>query len=285
MLIDMDEEILQQAGLTKSEARTYATLVKSSPATPPKLAELAHESRSNTYKLLDSLEAKGLVSRDDTQPKLRYWANNPSNLLENLKQARQEAELSEKRLQENLPAMMNEYFQHSDQPSVHYFQGVDGVIKIFKDQLAAGKPVTTIHSRALVQALNRQESHLLRNEFPKRDIHQHVFYADFDPLFAPDEPLMPIAESDKLMKIRRTWLDESDLKEPVEWAVYGNKLSIVSLGVELVGMVIESPQITASFREILALLDRKVRAEPGYDKLPIKRKYTMVPESAKPSRR
>ena len=112
MLIDMNEEILQQAGLTKAEAVIYTILVKNSPATPPQLADLANESRTNTYKLLDSLETKGLVDRDDTHKKLRYWANNPSNLLESLKRQRQEAETFEKRFQDNLPAMIDEYFKY-----------------------------------------------------------------------------------------------------------------------------------------------------------------------------
>ena len=80
------------------------------------------------------------------------------------------------------------------------------------------------------------------------------------------------------MLTERTWLQEGDLQEPVEWTVYGNKLSIVSLGSEFIGMIIESPQITASFREILGLLDKKIRSEPGYDALPKKMLYTKKPE-------
>lgn len=63
----MNEEILQQAGLTNAEAKIYILLVRNSPCPPPKLADIADESRTNTYKLLDSLEEKGLVSRDETQ--------------------------------------------------------------------------------------------------------------------------------------------------------------------------------------------------------------------------
>ena len=281
MLIDMNEEILQQAGLTKAEAAIYVILVKNSPSTPPKLADMAGESRTNTYKLLDSLEEKGLVSRDETQKKLRYWANNPSNLLENLKKQRSEVEAAEKRYQDSLPTMIDEYFKYSEQPAIRYFHGADGVKKVYEDQLQTAQPMLMIHSESLSDILGMQASHLLRNEFPKRGITRHMLFPDAPPNVIAGEPTMPIDKSDRIMLQTRTWLAEDDLKEPVEWTVYGSKLSVISLGTELTGLIIESPQIVASFREILELLDRKVKAEPGYDKLPEKRLYTMVPESAK----
>lgn len=277
----MNEEILQEAGLTKAEAAIYILLVKNSPIAPPKLADLAGESRTNTYKLLESLEEKGLVSRDDTQKKLRYWANNPSNLLDGLKRQRSEMEAAEKRYQDSLPAMVEEYFKYSEQPSIRYFHGRDGIRQIFKDQVETGEPTTFIHSPELVQSFGLQEMHLIRNEFPKHGIQRHVFYADIVPAVQSSEETIPINESDRLMLTERTWLKDGDLKEPVEWTVYGNKLSIISLGTEFIGMIIESPQITASFREILGLLDKKIRNEPGYEKMPQKMLYTKKPEVSK----
>jgi|TARA_B100001245_G_scaffold29388_1_gene19029 predicted transcriptional regulator len=277
----MNEAILQEAGLTDAEAHVYALLVKNSPSTPPALAEMSGESRTNTYKLLDTLEEMGLVARDESQKKLRYWANNPSHLLDQLKKQRSDVEAAERRFQQSLPLLVEEYFKYSEQPAIRYFHGVDGVKKIYKDQLKTGQPITQIFSPALIDIMGKQNAHLLRNEFPKHDISQHVFFGDAAPYVKSDEPSMTVAESDKIMKMTRTWLDENDLKQPVEWTVYGDKLSIVSLGNELIGMIIESPQIAASFREILALLDRKVRNEPGYEQLPRKRTHTMIPESIK----
>ena len=277
-LTGMNEEILQEAGLTKSEALIYTILVRNSPCTPPKLADIADESRTNTYKLLDGLEEKGLVSRDESQKKLRYWANNPSNLLDSLKKKRSEMETTEKRYQDSLPSMIDEYFKHSEQPSIRYFHGREGIKEIFNDQIKTAEPTTFIHSPELVHSFGVSDMHHIRNEFPRRGIHRHVFYADIAPSVAPDDITVSIQESDKLMLTERTWLQEGDLQEPVEWTVYGNKLSIVSLGSEFIGMIIESPQITASFREILGLLDKKIRSEPGYDALPKKMLYTKKPE-------
>lgn len=279
MLTGMNEEILQEAGLTKAEAQIYVILVKNSPCPPPKLADLAGESRTNTYKLLDSLEEKGLVSRDESQKKLRYWANNPSNLLENLKKQRAEVEAAEKRYQDSLPSMIDEYFKYSEQPSIRYFHGKDGVKEVYADQLSTSAPVTFIYSPDVVKSFGASEMHAIRNQFPKRGIDRHVFFPDVDPRIGPDEKTIPIDQSDEIMRTTRTWLNEGDLNAPVEWAVYGNKLSIISLGTEFIGMVIESPQITASFRELLDLLDRKIRSEPSYASMPKKQTVTRLPDS------
>lgn len=277
----MNEEILQEAGLTKAEATIYALLVKNSPCAPPKLADLAGESRTNTYKLLDSLEEKGLVSRDDTQKKLRYWANNPSNLLDELKRRRSDVETAEKRYQDSLPYLINEYFKYSEQPSIRYFHSKDGIKEIYADQINTGKPVTFIYSPEVVTSFGTKDMHHIRNQFPKNNIHRHVFFPDVDPGIEPGVPTIPIKKSDELMQTTRTWLHEGDLSAPVEWALYGDKLSVISLGTEFIGMIIESPQIAASFREILGLLDAKIRIEPGYDKLPTKQLATRIPESGK----
>jgi sugar-specific transcriptional regulator TrmB len=281
MITDMNDELLQQAGLTKTEAAIYVLLVKNSPATPPRLADLAGESRTNTYKLLETLEEKGLVARDDSQKKLRYWANNPSNLLDGLKKRRAEVDAAEKRFQDSLPVMIDEYFKYSEQPAIRYFHGHDGIKEIYQDQLKTGEPMTFIHSPELVDSFGTEEMHFIRNEFPRRGIHRHVFYADTKPVVKPGEATVPIAESDAIMLTERTWLNDGDLKAPVEWTVYGDKLSVVSLGTEFIGMIIESPQITASFREILKLLDKKIRLEQGYDELPKKLLYTKKPEVSK----
>lgn len=276
-LTGMNEEILQEAGLTKTEAIIYTILVKNSPATPPQLAELAGESRTNTYKLLDSLEEMGLVTRDESQPKMRYWANNPSVLLDQLKKRRSDVESAEKRFQSSLPSLVDEYFKHSEQPAIRYFHGADGVEAVYKDQLKDRQPVTFVHSIGIRDSLGVEKMHRIRNEFPKLGIHRHTFYPDVPQPIAPGEPTTPIDESDKLMLVTRTWLNENDLTSPVEWSVYGNKLSIISLGNEVVGMIIESKQIAESFREILALLDKNIRNQPGYNDLPKRHLYTKKP--------
>lgn len=277
----MNEEILQEAGLTKPEAVIYMILVKNSPCPPPKLADLAGESRTNTYKLLDSLEEKGLVSRDDSQKKLRYWANNPSNLLDSLKKKRADMEAAEKRYQDSLPSMLDEYFKYSAQPSIRYFHGVEGVKHVYQDQLDDRNPITFTMSFGIRDFFGEEGMHFIRNEYPKRGIKRKVFYADVAHNFDPSWQTIPVDESDKLMLLDRIWVENEELKSPVEWSVYGDKVSIISLGTEIVGMIIESPQIAASLLEIFTLLENKIKKDPEYKKYPKNLTHTRMPEPLK----
>lgn len=276
----MNDTILQEAGLTKAEINIYKLLIKFSPCTPPQLATKAGESRTNTYKVLDSLEEKALVTRDTTQKKLRYWANNPANLLESIKKKRREIETIEKQFKDSLPAMIDEYFKYSEQPSIRHFNGVDGVKQIYQDQLDEGKPITFTMSFGVRDFYGESDMHKIRNQFPKRGIPRKVFYPDVAHAFEPGEPTIPIDESDRRMLLTRTWVKDEELQAPVEWGVYGDKLAIISLGTEIFGMIIESPQIARSFEELLTLLDKNIRAQPDYDKLPQHLLETRVPENA-----
>jgi len=97
---------------------------------------------------------------------------------------------------------------------------------------------------------------------------------------APDNgPRMPIAESDRLMQLTRTWIRQEDYDEPVEWAVYGNKLSIMSFGEDVSGIIIQNAQIAQAFRRLFHLLDVGIRRRPDYKDLPKHTVDTRMPVS------
>ena len=54
-------ESLQELGFTETEALAYAGLVPISPATGYRVAQAIGKPAANTYKALESLEAKGAV--------------------------------------------------------------------------------------------------------------------------------------------------------------------------------------------------------------------------------
>ncbi|MBA3679326.1 hypothetical protein H0W80_04025 [Candidatus Saccharibacteria bacterium] len=42
--------------------------------------------------------------------------------------------------------------------------------------------------------------------------------------------------------------------EPVNWYTYGDKTAIISFGTEVVGTIIESPQIAAAMRQLFTFI-------------------------------
>ena len=281
MLTDMNTTILVEAGLTDAQAAAYTFLVENSPISPPALAACIEESRTNAYKVLEQLEELGLAQKDESEKKIKYWAKNPSALLQSVKQAEEEAELRRKKLETSLPSLVHDFMKHNEQPGVRFYQGKDALVSIHEDQLLTGKEVLYIRSSEDVHSLQLENLHSIRNKFPEKGIKRKVIIQDelLYPIKATDR--MPVDESDKLMLLERTWIKKSDYTSPVEWSTYGNKTAIISFGNETIGMIIESPQIAASFRQIFELLSNSINRLEDYKKLPKEALYTKIPESAK----
>ena len=76
----MDVKFLKQLGLNGSQAKAYIALVKQGSLTPPELAELTGETRTNAYSILDKLVSLGLAKKVESSKKATYRAEHPANL-------------------------------------------------------------------------------------------------------------------------------------------------------------------------------------------------------------
>jgi sugar-specific transcriptional regulator TrmB len=261
------QDALKAAGLHESLANTYLALLQNDYITPAKLSKITGESRTNTYKLLDELVELGLASKQDISKKLHYQAGSPTRLLVLARERIDELNLQEKHIKSQLPGLLKNYYKYHEQPGVRFFQGKEGIKEIYEEQIREGKPIRFMKTRADIEFFGFKFMHEIRNLAPKANIIRQAF--------TPDTPEVPknIVESDKQMLLERTWYSPQDYTAPVEWSVYGNKVSIISFGQEVIGMVIDSPQIAESLRQMFAMLDEGLKKRPGYDRLPTKGEF------------
>ncbi|HSX15656.1 MAG TPA: helix-turn-helix domain-containing protein [Candidatus Saccharimonadales bacterium] len=278
----MDVQLLEDIGLTTVQAVAYKTLVESGPLSAPALASKTGESRTNGYKVLDRLVELGLVIRESRGGKFQYAAASPAALEQLVKQQAEAVHQKERRLNSELSHMLDYYFARTERPGIRYFQGKDGIASIHKDQLLTRKEICYIRTPSDVTLIDPDELHRMRNMYPKFGIHRRVIIPDSGPVrpLTPDNR-MPVDESDRHMLLKRTWIHEQDYTAPVEWSVYGDKLSIVQYGEEAMGMIIESAPIAEAFRQLFGLLDEGIRRRPEYARMPLKTTHTAIPESAK----
>lgn len=82
---DKTYKALNQIGLTASEIRAYAALLKTKEPTASELSRAANIPYSKVYDILSSLEEKGWVSSNDTRP-TQYLAKSPSTGLDTTRQ-------------------------------------------------------------------------------------------------------------------------------------------------------------------------------------------------------
>ncbi len=253
MLQSMDVKLLQDIGLTKVQGLAYAELIKQAGCSAPVLAPLISESRSNTYKILDRLCELGLATKDDTNTKNTYYPASPA-ALEQLIQA-QSAEISqrERKLNAALPSLLDFYFAHSEQPSVRYFQGKDGMQRIFSDMLKTGQPLYLLRSPSDEKFYTGFFSDLKQR---RNRLGITTYALTPDVASANHDPTI-----DERNRLVRTWLPAEAYTASVEWNISGNKVALISYGEEAIGIVIESAQIAESFRQAFAMMRRSYAAD------------------------
>lgn len=243
----MDIQTLESLGLTESQAKAYITLLQHGSMTAPSLADKVHETRTNSYKILDKLAELGLVKKDESGKKLIYRVENPVALETLAITERNKVLAREKQVRNAMPTLLNYFYTFSDQPGVRFFHGESGLRELLNDILRVRKDVYILRSPADVPSLGETYFAEYKSRRAKLGIKTHVVVQE-----NPESRVHSRADGPSL--IHRTWLPKNTYDAPVEWDVYGNKVAIISYGEETIGILVESPQIAESFRQVFLLL-------------------------------
>jgi sugar-specific transcriptional regulator TrmB len=262
----MNTSILVEAGLTEAQAIAYIAMLTHSPISPPALAKVIGETRSNAYKILEQLDELGLVSRDESKNKIKYVSNSPTSLQSLLDRQEEEIKLRQKKLNSNIQELKKIYFEHSTQPGISFEQGTDGIIKVFNDYTETGSDLYMIRSWKDRDYMGKGVLSVWRKKPSTKGITTHFL--------GPDTESASSGKIDELYLIDKTWMKEEDYTSPVEWCAYGDKLAIISYGKEASSTIIHSPQIADGFKQLHQLLTTKQKQSKDYDKFPIKAKLS-----------
>lgn len=252
----------------------YQTLLSRPDWKPANIAKVVGESRTNTYKILNTLTEMGLAQKYDKAKVIHYRANHPSRLIELAEEHKRAAQTAEAVLVANSQALLTEYLQVHEQPGIRYFTGKEGIEQIYRDQIRDSKPIAMLITKEDRAFYGYDFMHNIRSLAPDAGITRQAF--------TPDVPEVPkdVEDSDQRRLLERTWYLAGDYTAPVEWGVYGDKTSIISFGEEAIGMVIESPQIAESVRQMFKIMQEGLRNRPGYDVLPKWGKFSSARELA-----
>ncbi len=258
----MDRKLLTRFGLNPAQASVYLALIEHGDSTAPQTAGFSGETRTNAYTVLDRLVELGLAERVKDTRKVTFRALNPVALEELVRQQRNEALEREKAFEQSLPELLRFFNTHNERPGIRLFEGQEETKKIYEDQIETGEPIYLIHTAADLEFYDFEYVHYIRNKARKAGIKRYAIIADV-PTAAANYKV-----TDPLMLLTRTWIPAGDYTAPVEWGIYGNKMSIISFGREAMGMIIESPQIAEAMRQLFGLISSGLRLRPDYDELP-----------------
>jgi len=242
----MDTSILAQLGLTNSQAKSYLELVKAGSLTPPQLAKKTGESRTAAYMALAKLEEIGLATQQGEAKKATYTPANPSALEKFIADKRKALTTAEDLYRTNLPRLLTYYYSNRGEPGIQFYQGKEGLAKIYEDHLRTGQDVYFVRTMADEEYFGDVLYQYMQKR-AKRNITAHGLAPYTASTFEYAQ------KNDKELKRDIAWFPPQAYKAPVEISIYGDKVSLISFGKEAIGTIIESPQIAEALRELFAM--------------------------------
>lgn len=242
----MDTQTLKQLGLTNSQAKTYIELVKAGSLTPPRLATRIKESRTAAYMSLAKLEEIGLATKVGDAKKATYSPANPSALEKFIAAKRKEVTAAEDLYRNSLPRLLTYYYSNRGEPGVRFYQGREGLTKIYEDHLRTGQDVYFVRTIADEEYFGDVLYQYMQKR-AKNNITAHGLAPYTTGTYEYAQ------KNDKVLKRDMAWFPPSAYKAPVEISIYGDKVSLISFGKEAIGTIIESPQIAQALRELFKM--------------------------------
>jgi HTH-type transcriptional regulator, sugar sensing transcriptional regulator len=129
----MQEDVLERLGLDRREAMVYLALLQIGKSSAIEVSRKAKKERTQTYRILESMVEKGIVSFVIENKTKKFKASSPDKLLHQLKE-------KEAALIEILPTLRKmSQLKEKEKSSVEIFQGTRGVKALINEILELKK--------------------------------------------------------------------------------------------------------------------------------------------------
>lgn len=243
----MDASLLEQIGLNPTQAKAYLALISSGSLTPPQLSDKIQITRTNAYEVLKQLTELKLATKSGSGAKLTYRPENPANLEALMEARRNQVIEHETRLRTFMPQLMTYFYTYSEQPGVRFYQGKEGIVKVYEDMLRTRQTIYFLRTTADDKFMGVEFYNKFKLERAKLGIETIALTPDM-----PDVNHDPVVDERNLF--RRTWFAPDLYTAPVELDIYGNKVAILSFATEAMATIIESPQIAEAMRQMFGLI-------------------------------
>ena len=132
--MEKTNNLLIEAGLSEEQALIYEALLDKGPQRASSLADWTGVKRGLTYKVLEQLEAIGLVEKKGGQGSVAVFvAGHPSLLMGNIERKEKELSLAKDMLEHSLGSLASKYNLIAGKPNVQFYEGKDAISKITSD--------------------------------------------------------------------------------------------------------------------------------------------------------
>lgn len=233
------EKVLEEFGLTPNEVKAYLACLSLGTALVQDIAKKAGIYRTYTYELLRSLKEKGVVSYIIKSGKQYFEVANPEKLLDILKER-------EEKLKVVLPELRKVYKSAVKRPNIEVYEGKEGLKTIFNDMVKEKKEI-------LNMASGKDLFSILKFEYPfyiKKRIQNKISTRVITEKGELNYQYKKTGTND-FRKMRFLPNDKSFTNATF---VYGDKVAIMSIKKELIGVLIADEEIAKNHRLAFEIL-------------------------------
>lgn len=257
---EVSRQALVQAGLTPHQAAVYEALIQHGSQKATRLAFLAGVPRTLSYKVLDELEAEGLVVKKDEPGKVSVFVPaHPLKLKELTDRRLEEAKGAKTALEGTLGKLISDFNTAAGSPGVRILEGVAGLAELLEDELNERQSIRLIRSHydmdapELNQLMNSHIQERVKLKIPVRSI-------------GPKTAHTPQAlATDAGRFVERRVVEPESLSIPASVVIYANKVGITSYKGSLMTTIIENTAIRQTFELIFEYM--WAAAEPEHQKI------------------
>ncbi len=235
----MLENVLQKMGLNEKEISVYLTALELGIQPASTISRRIKIPRNTTRFLLDKLVDKGFIKKTMKANTQLYSPEEPKNLIHQLEQERvnSNVKIDEKviQLEEVMAELESRYRPESTRPKVTFYEGDEGLIKVYEDTLSSSE---TLRSLASFESLHGILPSYFKTYFERRTKNKIAIRS-----IHPDTELArKSTENDKKVMRESRLIPADKYSFTPEIQIYDGKVSITSLR-EKLGIIIESQEI------------------------------------------
>lgn len=245
----MLSQILESIGLTPEQSDIYLSLLTHGTQSASHLAKTTKVQRTYIYKVCQELISRGLISQMKKDRGTTFSPLSPDHLLTYSEEQKTRSIQAQSALEGVLPTLKDKYGTVEEKPVITYYEGVEGIKKVFKDIYSAKQEpvlgcVDLEKADAAIPGLVSEELIPLR-------IKNKVFAKTF--LSASDEAKR-IQAKDKESLRESILIDKKEYPFPAEIDIYEDKVAMLSFAKgKFVGILIQNQDIATSLKSIMKL--------------------------------
>jgi HTH-type transcriptional regulator, sugar sensing transcriptional regulator len=235
-------ELLKKIGFSENKAKVYLACLELGKATASQIAKEAKVVRTTIYKILEELKSQGFVEADAKLHGKTFKAQNPQKLVESLEQQKNLA-------QEFLPDFMNIFSETKFKPKLKFYEGKEGVKKVFEDILNYQNITVLTFSpiKNVLQIFGKTYSRHFTEKRAKQKIWRQDLRQFTDEQFHSSE--WEFYASDKSL-LREVKILPKNLTFDALIQVYENKISVILSEKENFAFIVESKELSDFMKKV-----------------------------------